>query len=364
VRLAFFNNNDMAQALARYDRGDYAGNHLWGTLALRDRGWEIDALSNERFARLSRISGPRVGDLAPQLTVFLDQRNHDVMLSGTETDSIALGVLRRLGLYRRGVVSIVHAPPRPPLDRAWLTKLAFGRHDRLLFLSSANRDLYLSLGIDPARTAVVDWGLDLSYYRPAPLAPDAWEHPYVLSAGKTRRDHATLVKGFAGAPIELQLYCSEASAPSESITPPNAHVHFNRTGYSDESETLTDAQLQEAYRGCVAVAVPLTSNGALAGHTSMLEALAMGRAVLVTRNPMFDIDVEREGAGLVIDVGDVEGWSRALAWVVEHPEETAAMGVRGRQLCEERYNLAAASVTVADAIEAVAASTGRRHRSG
>jgi glycosyltransferase involved in cell wall biosynthesis len=261
-------------------------------------------------------------------------------------------------------MAIVHAPPRPPFDRPWLGRLAFGAHDRLLFLSSGVRDRFLALGIDPARTGVVSWGLDLDYYSWAPLAPEAWEHPYVLSAGKTRRDHATLVKAFVDAPIELRLYCSESSAPPPSMTPPNAHVHYARHGHGDESESLTDAELRAAYRGCVAVAIPLGTNGALAGLTSLLEAMTMGRAVIVTRNPLFDIDVAAEGAGIVVEPGDIGGWRHALEWIVDHRAETTAMGERGRQLCEERYNLAAYNVEVADAIEAVAASTGRRHRSG
>jgi glycosyltransferase involved in cell wall biosynthesis len=357
VRVAFYNNYDMREALDRYERGEYAGHHLWGTLVLRDRGHELLPLVNERFPRLARLTGPRIGDLDVQLRVLFDQRHHEVVLSGTEIDSVILGVLRRLGIYRRKLMAIVHAPPRPPFDRPWLGRLAFGRHDRLLFLSSGVRDQFLALGIDPARTEVVSWGLDLDYYPWAPLTPDAWEHPYVLSAGKTRRDHPTLVKGFAGAPIELRLYCSESSAPAEAVTPPNAHVHYARNGRDDESESLTDAELHAAYRGCVAVAIPLGTNGALAGLTSLLEAMAMGRAVIVTRNPLFDIDVAAEGAGLVVEPGDVDGWRTALEWIVAHPAETTAMGERGRQLCEQRYNLATYSAAVVDAIEAVAGPT-------
>jgi glycosyltransferase involved in cell wall biosynthesis len=369
VRVAFYNNYDMRLALERHERGDYAGHHLWGTLVLRDRGHQLVPLANDRFPRLARFTGPRIGDLDVQLRVLADQRRHDVVLSGTEYDSVVLGLLRRLGIYRRPLVAIVHAPPRPPFERPWLGRLAFGAHDRLLFLSSGVRDRFLALGIDPARTGVVSWGLDLDYYGWAPLATDAWKQPYVLSAGKTRRDHLTLVKGFTDAPIELRLYCSESSAPPASVTPPNAHVHYAPDGHDDESEALTDAELHAAYRGCVAVAIPLGTNGALAGLTSLLEAMAMGRAVIVTRNPFFDIDVAAEGAGLVVEPGDVDGWHRALEWIVAHPDETTAMGERGRQLCEERYNLAAFSSQIADAIEAVAASTAstrrrRRHRSG
>jgi glycosyltransferase involved in cell wall biosynthesis len=83
--------------------------------------------------------------------------------------------------------------------------------------------------------------------------------------------------------------------------------------------------------------------------------MAMGRAVVITRNPLFDIDVDQEGIGLVVEPGDVEGWRRALDWLVAHPDEVAEMGARGRRLCEERYNLETFSRVLVETAEELTA---------
>jgi len=65
----------------------------------------------------------------------------------------------------------------------------------------------------------------------------------------------------------------------------------------------------------------------------------MGKAVIMTRNRQIDIDIEKEGIGIFIKPGDVEGWKRAIYYLLEHPQETEEMGDRARSLCESRYNL-------------------------
>ncbi len=41
-------------------------------------------------------------------------------------------------------------------------------------------------------------------------------------------------------------------------------------------------------------------------------------------------DLVGEDAGLLVPVGDVQGLARAMAWLLQHPEEAKEMGVRGR----------------------------------
>jgi glycosyltransferase involved in cell wall biosynthesis len=349
MRVVLYNNYDMELALERYGRHHYPGHHLWGALALRDRGWELSPLRLERFARLRRLTAPKIGDLDQQLRVFLDQGKHDLVISGTEYDTIALALLRRLGLYRRGILAVVHGPPKAQFHRRWLTKLCFNGQDRLLFLSDEVREEFVALGVDRDRTRLLEWGVDLDFYPAIPLHDDAWRAPYIFSAGKTRRDHATLVQAFDGLDATLRLYCSKESAPPIDLTPANVDVVFDPAGGEREAKVLFE--LTEEYRGCVAVAVPLAPNCGLAGLTSLLDAMAMSRAVIITRNPYIDIDVEREGIGLAVEPGEVAGWRAALEWVLTHPTEVAEMGRRARALCEARYNLETFSQCVVTAAE-------------
>ncbi|NEQ19020.1 MAG: glycosyltransferase family 4 protein [Microcoleus sp. SIO2G3] len=65
----------------------------------------------------------------------------------------------------------------------------------------------------------------------------------------------------------------------------------------------------------------------------------MGKAVVMTRTVEPCIDIEKEGIGIFVEQGDVQGWQEAISYLLEHPDETREMGKRGRRLCEEKYNL-------------------------
>jgi glycosyltransferase involved in cell wall biosynthesis len=75
------------------------------------------------------------------------------------------------------------------------------------------------------------------------------------------------------------------------------------------------------------------------GLTSLLDALALGKAVIMTQYSHINIDIEKEGIGLWVMPGDVAGWRKAISYLLENPNETQEMGKRARLLCEQKYNL-------------------------
>ena len=70
----------------------------------------------------------------------------------------------------------------------------------------------------------------------------------------------------------------------------------------------------------------------------MVEALALGLPILISRNPQIPIDFDKEGCGISIPYYDVEGWQMAIQYVEQHPEEAFKMGRKGRLLADEQYN--------------------------
>jgi glycosyltransferase involved in cell wall biosynthesis len=74
-----------------------------------------------------------------------------------------------------------------------------------------------------------------------------------------------------------------------------------------------------------------------------MDALGLGRAVIMTRNRHIDLDIEAEGIGFWVDPGDVQGWVHHLSWISQHPEEVEAMGLRARKLAEKSYHYQAFS---------------------
>jgi len=76
----------------------------------------------------------------------------------------------------------------------------------------------------------------------------------------------------------------------------------------------------------------------------------MGKAIVMTRSDYVGVDLEREGIGLWVEQGDVEGWRRAIAHLLSNPTETREMGRRARLLAEKRFNLEQFSKKLADSL--------------
>jgi glycosyltransferase involved in cell wall biosynthesis len=94
-----------------------------------------------------------------------------------------------------------------------------------------------------------------------------------------------------------------------------------------------------------------------AGITAVLEAMAMGKAVVLTRTRgMVSAGLIRHGEeGLYVPPGDPRALREALTHLWENPSEAERMGRRGRAAIEERFTLDHLVAGLASVLREVAA---------
>jgi glycosyltransferase involved in cell wall biosynthesis len=191
--------------------------------------------------------------------------------------------------------------------------------------------------IAAGKSSAVPWGPDASFY-PRQVAPGRG----VAAVGRTGRDFVTFGQGATASGAPAAIICLEQHVrPAFAAFGPNVTVNAQPA-----AGWMKYPALVRHYAAARAIAIPLHRQESVAGLSTLADALGMGRAVLATRHPLIDLDIEQAGIGRWVAPGDVDGWRDAIRWVEDHPDEVAAMGRRARQLVDDGFNAQAFSSRV------------------
>lgn len=333
----------MRKAWLSCTKGLYPSHHLWGAFQLPELGLDVDVLEYQKFPRvtnywrLQRLLGLNQLQMIAleQQIRTLAQGRFDVVYSACQDHTHLLSQLRRFGIFRKPIVSTLHHPP----TAEQLVDIKNGGHDKFIVLSDTlHRSLVEEYSINSEILVKIDWGPDIAFYRDY-VPPLVWDpdqmKPVLISAGKSNRDYKLLVDAIQGIDCQLRIYGSSNSLSSLSTRPKNVLIKSGGVN----TNAISYPAMVEAYKNAQIIVIPLIKVDKLAGLTSLMDVLAVGRPVIMTKNPYLDIDIEREGIGLWVDPGDTKGWQLAINKLVSNPVEAAQMGARARKLCVDRYNI-------------------------
>ena len=177
-------------------------------------------------------------------------------------------------------------------------------------------------------------GIDLDHFAPAPLP----EKPSFLMIARLLKDKG--IREFAAAAKRLK-----ADHPDVPIT---------LVGYLDPSpDSLTQAELDDLighgidYKGALADVRPAIAEASIyvlpsyreGTPRSVLEAMAMGRAIITTDAPGCRETVEHETNGLLVDPRNSEALYEAMLRLLREPDLAARMGPRSRAIAEAKYDV-------------------------
>jgi glycosyltransferase involved in cell wall biosynthesis len=335
IRVLFANNYDMARARAGWRAGTYPAHHLYGTASL-DNGFDVVDLpfSGEgRPAGLTRLTRHQFGDLGQQLATIKSRRRGAVVYGAAAQELRGLVALRAAHAFSTPIVGVFHSPPAPGRHRA----AALQGFDRAIALSKHTQRGMVAAGIAPERITVVGWGADLDFAGFGPRLPAATDAP-VVATGKTGRDMGTLLEALRATGLPAHIYGDRGELTRAGPIPED--VSIRPVSREDESSAPLryDDAVTADLRSAALVAIPLSSTDRLTGLTEVVDVLACGRPMILTRTPYFDFDIERIGCGWWVAPGDVRGWSELLRAAMADRDRLEQMGRAGRAWAGEHLN--------------------------
>ena len=337
MKVYFYHTQNIQYCLSKMQQGEFPSHFLYGACHLSSSG--IDVV----YHRSPSKEMSRLKTALYTAWQVLTCREHIDAVYATHYKGLELLILlRAIGIFRKPIVVWHHQPIVTPKSklREWGGRLFYRGMDRLIFFSQKLVDDSLhSPKANPKRMVVGHWGADLDFYdRMRNGEKDAGF--VFIATGKEQRDQHTLIEAFNRTGLPLKLYIG--INPDPTVPNPNLDAvrSYKPAANIDVREICGllpyEIALDVAKAQCVAICCKHTRY--TAGLTTVVEALALGLPMVCSRNPQIPIDFDREGCGISVEYGDVEGWQRAISYLASHPDEARRMGERGRQIAEERFN--------------------------
>jgi glycosyltransferase involved in cell wall biosynthesis len=321
-------------------------------------GLDVDILDRPtaRHHRLAGLIAQVCGIAAAQAALAFTRRNrYDAILTDGEHIGIPLALLLKLVGQRVPHVTIGHRITASK-KRGFFKWLKVQSHiSRIALHSQRQHDLAVEeLGLTPDKLALMPYQVDTEFWKPL---PGVAQERMICSAGLEFRDYPTLVQAVEGLDVKVRIgaasHWSKRRNTAANAEPP-ANVEVDRFDYF---------ALREVYARASLVVVPLEEVDFQAGVTTLLEAMAMAKAVIVTHTAgQTDVVEDRRSttrgahprqrpASLMRRLADTAGMAiepngfyvpprdpgalrRAIEYLLQRPDERARLGAAGRRTVE------------------------------
>lgn len=321
----------------------YHGHNLYGYIEFsKKEDLQIDWYPNVKAKPTYNGGGIFKRRLVAQLQCLWNASKYDIIYSPHDIHILPLVLLRYLGILKTPIIMVCHFSYNMNFVKSPISKIlkkierffVFRAVDQVLWadqemLEMAKKDFR----VPEKHQKIANWGANLDFF-------DSYvqsvgrnsSQKYFAAMGWANRDYLTLCQAIKGTKMQLKILAGKRNIPDKPV-----NVDFvDLSQYGLEGM----ARLREYYYDAMAICLPITSiNDVPNGATVLIEALAMGKPLIVTDSETNYIDVEKEQVGIKVKRHDVEGWRKALSYLAENPDVRKKMGYNARKLAENRLNL-------------------------
>jgi glycosyltransferase involved in cell wall biosynthesis len=265
-------------------------------------------------------------DLMRSLDVLLRRRSYDAVITDFESPALLPLLLRGIARFRTPIVmvDIGLAPGWKLRDK--ILDIVVPRIDGIVALGTVQVDYIRQRWHPRGLTTFVPMHIDTEFYRPTPFQPNQT----ILTVGDdVGRDFDTLLAATEGLEAEVVLKTNREIAERESH--PSVRRIKRRLDWSEYRAMFADAR-------CVVIPVAETVHAS--GIGSLLEAMAMGKPIVVTGSAGLSDYLRHEENALVVPCADPQAMQAAVQRLLTDADLCKRLGAGARRFVEERCSFA------------------------
>jgi glycosyltransferase involved in cell wall biosynthesis len=359
-----YRDSALRRAALRAPVGDPSRYCLYGLDELRSAGFqarhdlepEFEPGAAERakgrvLDRAVRLSGGYSGDFPRVLGSLPEANRAEVVFSTVDTVGIPLALLGRLGRVGPPVVYVaIGLPERLEQLRGGFARslfaTAFRRLDTIVAYGWGEvEELRSWLGEGGPRIEFVPFGVDVDHFRPdaaAPVVDDVVsigadprrDFPLVVDLARRLPDHAFRIVGSSDNARELGALPANLSLEID--------VPFER--------------VRECLLGARVIALPVRENTYSGATTTLLQAMACAKPVVVTQTAAIARGYHLEDGGncRLVAPDDVSALEHAVRGLLDDSSSAAGLGGRARDTVERHLSWTAYASELARLLTAAA----------
>lgn len=272
--------------------------------------------------------------------IALGQRRIDIIISIFEGAAATLGLLKSIGLLHRPICVLDVGLTESWKLRRRILDFVLPRSDGLMVLGS-NQETYIRKTWDvKGQIFTIGHHLDVEFFRP--VATD--QGSFILSVGEdVGRDFATLIA--ATRTLDRELVIKAGRHPPD-ISPDVKNVRVIR-------ERISFGELRRLYAQSSVVVVPTHETLNACGVSTILEASAMGKPLVVSDNPgIHDFCIPDETC-LMVPRGDPGAMQQAIQLLLDDRDLSERLTKNARLFVERHCSDAAHAERLAKGIKSI-----------
>jgi len=264
------------------------------------------------------------------LEAFFLCKQYDVVISWSDPHAMLFALLMKITRRRVPHVALMFWISKP--KKARMLKYVHSHIDTMVLWTSAHRDFAINtLKIAPEKIRFIPYYVDQKFWRPFPDV----KTDMISSAGVEMRDYPTLLEALKGLP-EIKCHIAAGTLRGRQFSTVQAIYDYASIPENITVGKMSPVELRNLYARSRFVVVPLLPSDSDNGLTVILEAMAMGKAVICSKTNG-QRDVIRDGVtGIFVPQGDPIALRQAIQYLWDNPEIASKMGREGRLQIEER----------------------------